>query len=311
MPGPSEAPRRARRAVHGVLLLDKPAGLSSNQALQAVKRLYRASKAGHGGSLDPLATGLLPVCLGEATKVSGCLLNAGKAYRFVARLGLVTRTGDTEGEVVAVYPVPALSEADVQAALERLRGERLQVPPMYSALKRDGQPLYKLARLGQEVERAPRPVTIHALELKAFDGNRFEAEVRCSKGTYIRTLAEEIGKALGCGGAHLTMLRRTEVAPYDATCMVTFEQLHEALAQGGETALDALLLPVDTAIADWPKVELGGDAAHYLASGQAVRVAGGPPADRVRAYGPGGRFLGLAEILDDGRVAPRRMLRMD
>lgn len=299
--------RRERRDVHGIVLLDKPAGLSSNLALQIVRGIYGARKAGHGGSLDPLATGLLPLLFGEATKVSGRLLEATKGYRFTARLGITTSTGDAEGAVLEERPVERYDRAVFETVFERFRGEILQVPPMHSALKREGQPLYRLARKGVEVEREPRPVTIHALTLLGWDDTSFTADVRCSKGTYIRTLAVDIGAALGCG-AHVVSLRRTEVAPYDATRMVTLEALRECAENGGDAALDAWLLPIDSALVDWPEVRLGADAAHYFVCGNAVQTRTAPRQGWVRVYADDGRFVGLGEVLDDGRVAPRRVL---
>ena len=199
---------RQRRPVSGIVLLDKPVGWTSNAALQTVKRLYQAQKAGHTGSLDPLASGLLPLCLGEATKLSGVLLNADKTYRFTCRLGVTTATGDAEGEIIATRPVGPLSREQVEAALRRFTGVIQQTPPMYSAVKRDGQPLYKLARRGIEVERAPREVTVRELRLLRLEGGELECELRCSKGTYVRVLAADLGETLGCG-AHVAALRRT------------------------------------------------------------------------------------------------------
>ena len=298
--------RRDRRPVSGVLLLDKPVGWTSNAALQAVKRLYRAQKAGHTGSLDPLASGLLPICLGEATKLSGLLLNADKGYRFTCWLGVTTTTGDAEGEILATRPVGPLSRERVEATLRRFTGVIQQTPPMYSALKRDGQPLYKLARKGIEVERAPREVRIHELRLLRLDDEELECELRCSKGTYVRTLAADFGEVLGCG-AHIVALRRTAVEPYEAGRMVTLEALRER-AEQGLAVLDAVLLPADSALPDWPTVQVRGDAAFYLRQGQPVLVPRAPTQGWVRLYEGEERFLGIGEILDDGRVAPRRLL---
>ncbi|MDG4595322.1 MAG: tRNA pseudouridine(55) synthase TruB [Candidatus Contendobacter sp.] len=295
-----------RRSVSGVLLLDKPVGWTSNAALQAVKRLYRARKAGHTGSLDPLASGLLPLCLGEATKLSGLLLNADKTYRFTCRLGVTTTTGDAEGEILVTRPVGPLSREQVEIALRRFTGAIQQTPPMYSALKRDGQPLYKLARKGIEVERVPREVTVRDLRLLELGGGELECELRCSKGTYVRVLAADLGEALGCG-AHVTTLRRIAVEPYDARRMVTLEALRTR-AEQGLTALDAVLLPADSALPDWPVVRVRGDAAFYLCQGQPVLVPRAPTQGWVRLYEGEERFLGIGEILDDGRVAPRRLL---
>lgn len=295
-----------RRAVVGVLLLDKPVGWTSNAALQAVKRLYRAKKAGHTGSLDPLASGLLPICLGEATKLSGLLLDADKAYRFTCRLGVTTATGDAEGEVLATRPVGPLSRERIEAALRGFIGPIRQIPPMYSAVKRAGQPLYKLARQGIEVERTPREVTVRELRLVRQDAEELEFELRCSKGTYVRALAADLGEALGCG-AHVSALRRTAVEPYDADRMVALEALREA-AEQGLAALDRWLLPPDSAVAGLPAVSVSGDAAFYVRQGQPVLVPRAPTRGRVRLYEGERRFLGIGEILDDGRVAPRRLL---
>ena len=304
-------PQRVRvpkRAVHGVLLLDKPQGISSNSALQIAKRLYRAQKAGHSGSLDPLATGLLPLCFGEATKVSGFLLDADKTYRFSAQLGVTTDSGDADGQVLATRPLPAdLSPERVEAVLAQFRGPILQIPPMYSAVHHQGQRLYRLARQGVEVERPARPVTIHDLRLLTLAGATLECEVRCSKGTYVRVLAEDIGQALGCG-AHITVLRRVGVAPYDASRMLTLPQL-EALAAEGEAALDAQLLPVDSAIAAWPALTLSAELAHALRLGQALRIDSAPNTGCVRVYSANAGFIGIGEILDDGRVAPKRLIQ--
>ena len=302
----TDTPKRQRRPVDGLLLLDKPVGWTSNAALQTVKRLYQAAKAGHTGSLDPLASGLLPICLGAATKLSGWLLNADKSYQFTCRLGITTTTGDAEGEVVAARPVGPLNHAQVEAAMQRFIGVIEQIPPMYSALKRGGQPLYKLARKGIEIEREPRQVTVYAFQLLRWEGEELACELRCSKGTYVRTLAADLGEALGCG-AHIAALRRTAVAPYDATRMVTLDRLREQ-AEQGLAALDALLLPLDTAVTQWPAIRVRGDAAFYLRQGQPVLAPHAPTQGWVRLYEGEHTFLGIGEILDDGRVALRRLL---
>ncbi|MDX1381649.1 MAG: tRNA pseudouridine(55) synthase TruB, partial [Xanthomonadales bacterium] len=240
--------RRHGRPVHGIVLLDKPAGLSSNQALQRVKRLYDAQKAGHTGNLDPFATGMLPACLGEATKTAGFMLDADKRYRAVAELGTRTGTGDPEGATVETAPVPELDEDRIRAAMAGLTGEIRQVPPMHSALKHQGRPLYELARRGETVERKARQVTIHALELLDWTSPRLEFEVHCSKGTYVRVLAEDLARALGTV-AHLVALRRLEVAPFDPQGMVTLAQLEQSQAAG---TLDAHLLPPDAGLVGWP-----------------------------------------------------------
>ncbi len=294
------------RTVNGILLLDKPAGLTSNAALQTVKRLYRARKAGHTGSLDPLATGLLPICFGEATKISGFLLDADKHYRVQCRLGERTNTGDAEGEVLEQRPVEGITEAALRKVIEGFIGDIEQIPPMYSALKHKGERLYNLARQGVEVEREARTVTIHALELLDFSGDHVELRVHCSKGTYVRTLVEDIGELLGCG-AHVSGLRRLGVGPFDGSVMYDMDAL-EALASEGYPALDRLLLPIEAGLAQWPGVSLSGDAAFYLRQGQPVLVPQAPTQGWVRLYEGDRQFMGMGEILDDGRVAPRRLM---
>ena len=302
------ARRRAKgRPVNGILLLDKPSGMTSNEALQKVKWLYFARKAGHTGSLDPLASGMLPICLGEATKVSGFLLDADKRYWVRCKLGERTATGDAEGEVLETRPVGELDAVQVEAVLARFRGTIEQVPPMYSALKHEGQRLYKLARQGVEVERQPRQVEIHELQLLALEGDSMDILVHCSKGTYVRTLVEDIGEALGCG-AHVAGLRRTAVGPYQEDQMVTMERL-EQLREQDKAALDDLLLPVESALVQWPDVELTPDAAFYLQQGQPVLVPHAPTRGWVRLYERGHRFIGMGQILDDGRVAPKRLMK--
>lgn len=295
------------RPVNGILLLDKPVGMSSNEALQIVKRLYQARKAGHTGSLDPLASGLLPICFGEATKVSGFLLDADKHYRVRCKLGERTGTGDAEGEVIESRPVPALDAAALEAVFARFRGEIEQIPPMYSAVKHQGQRLYKLARQGVEVEREPRRITIHELTLLGLDLPYFDIDVRCTKGTYIRTLAEDIGAALDCG-AHVTELRRLGVGPYDQDGMVGLEVLKAEFQADSFAALDAHLFPIETALTQWPDVRLSPDAAFYLRQGQPVVVPHAPTRGWVRLYAGDRQFLGMGEILDDGRVAPKRLM---
>jgi tRNA pseudouridine55 synthase len=298
------ADRPPKRAIDGILLLDKPLGLSSNQALQQVKRLFRAAKAGHTGSLDPLATGVLPLCFGEATKLSGYLLDSDKRYVATARLGEKTSTGDAEGDVVARSDPSTITPNMMEAAMASLRGPIRQIPPMHSALKRDGKPLYELARAGIEVERAPREVTIHGLDLIAFRSPLLEFDVRCSKGTYIRTLAEDLAAKLGqC--AHLTALRRVSVEPFDSRPLHTLEQLEQAATQG-EAALDALLLEPGAALAGWTGLEVDADGAFYLGRGQAVRVGGAPAAGLVAVRSASGRLLGIGEATGGGTVAPRR-----
>lgn len=297
--------RQRGRPVNGILLLDKPLGLSSNHALQRVKRLYDARKAGHTGSLDPLADGMLPICFGDATKLSAFLLDADKHYWFRVKLGVTTATGDAEGEILATRATDTVGEADVEAVLARFVGDIEQLPPMYSALKHKGKRLYELAREGVEVEREPRAVTIYGLQLGRIDLPEFELTVHCSKGTYVRTLAEDIGEALGCG-AHVTALRRTGVGPYTEFPMYTMTQLEEA-AEQGQGALDALLLPIDTALSEWPEVRVGADSAFYLKQGQAVLVPKAPTEGWVRIY-QGDEFIAVGQVQDDGRIAPKRLM---
>ena len=295
------------RNINGVVLLDKPAGQTSNRVLQQVKRLFNARKAGHTGSLDPLATGLLPICLGEATKISTFLLDADKRYMVKCRLGVRTSTGDTEGEIIEQCDVPALTIEQIKACFKRFHGEVEQIPPMYSALRHKGQRLYDLARRGIAVERRPRHVIIHELELKSLVGDVLSFEVRCSKGTYVRTLAEDIAKALGTL-AHVTALRRISVGLYGTDGAKTLDEL-AACAESGASELDACLMPVDSALADWPEVRLNADMAFYLRRGQPVLVPKAPVAGFVRLYADSGDFLGVGKVLDDGRIAPRRMIK--
>ncbi|MEE8055577.1 MAG: tRNA pseudouridine(55) synthase TruB [Gammaproteobacteria bacterium] len=302
----SRARRRSCRDVHGILLLDKPEGIGSNTALQRVKRLYNARKAGHTGSLDLLASGLLPICLGEATKLSGFLLNADKHYRATFKLGVVTSTGDANGAQIATHRVPVLNVKQLTAILKEFIGQIKQVPPMYSAIKHQGKPLYKLAYQGIVVERKPRTVTIHALDLLEIKDDLIEVEIRCSKGTYVRTLAEDVGRALGCGG-HVCALRRLGAGPFDASQMVALDIL-EGLEHEGLEALDAKLVSMDKALAHRPAVVLSEDGAYYLRMGQPVVVPHAPTEGWVRLYSHASSFLGVGEVLDDGRVAPRRLI---
>ncbi|MBI3187682.1 MAG: tRNA pseudouridine(55) synthase TruB [Gammaproteobacteria bacterium] len=295
------------RAINGILLLDKPVNWSSNDALQKVKRIYQAAKAGHTGSLDPLASGMLPICLGEATKISAYLLDADKTYVFKCALGKKTTTADAEGEVIQTRPHEHITRADVERLLPQFTGDLMQVPPMYSALKKDGKRLYELAREGIEVEREPRPVTIYKLELLSFTTGEMELLATCSKGTYVRTLAEDMGEVLGCG-AYITALRRTSVGPYAGKEMITLEQL-QAMAEQGTDHLDAQLMPLDTGLMNWPAVELDANSAFYIKQGQPVLVAKSPVSGLVRIYDQS-RFLGVGEIQDDGKVAPRRLMHV-
>jgi len=290
-----------RRRLDGVLLLDKPAGVGSNAVLQTVKRLYGAEKAGHAGTLDPLASGLLPVLFGEATKFSQLALDADKAYIATARLGITTTTGDAEGEVLERKPCDVRAE-DVERALAAFRGELEQVPPMYSALKHGGQPLYALARAGREVPRAARRIRVHALELLRFVGDSLELRVRCSKGTYVRTLVEDIGRALGCG-AHVSALRRTASGMFRIEDAVTLEQL-QAETLG---ARDARLLPLERLLGGLPRVDLPAALAERFLRGQALQVEHAPSGP-CGVYGQQGRLLGLGEGRAQGELRPRRLL---
>jgi tRNA pseudouridine55 synthase len=296
------APRRPpSRRVDGVLLLDKPLGLSSNTALQKVRRLFNAAKAGHTGTLDPLASGLLPLCLGEATKFAGELLTAEKSYRATLKFGVTTDTADAEGQVLQVRPV-AVDESSLRAALLRFHGEIDQIPPMYSALKRDGKPLYAYAREGIAVERASRRITISAIALVSFVDDCAVIDIDCSKGTYIRVLAEDIGEVLGCG-AHLAALRRTRVAQLTVADAVTLEHLESMTAD----ARDAALAPTDALLAALPRMDLDERETACLLHGQAVRRADGV-GDRQRIYSHQGRFVGLGELSPDGWLQPRRLV---
>ncbi|MGD8571809.1 MAG: tRNA pseudouridine(55) synthase TruB [Gammaproteobacteria bacterium] len=298
--------RHNGRDVNGIVLLDKPQGLTSNQALQKVKRIFRANKAGHTGSLDPLATGMLPICLGEATKVSGFLLDADKRYHATCTLGIRTDTADADGEVISTRPVGDYSDPQIREILARFTGEQRQIPPMYSALKRDGVPLYKLARQGIEIEREARTIAIHELVLLERGQDTLVLDIHCSKGTYVRTLADDIGEALGCG-AHIAALRRQQVGVFDPSSMVTLEQLN-TLQEQGVAALDDVLLPVEAGLANWPDVRLTADASVFLQQGQAVFIPQIKYNGFVRLYLPDGGFMGVGRVLDDGRIAPKRLM---
>lgn len=294
--------KRVKRPVHGVLLLDKPVGISSNGALQRAKMLFQAAKAGHTGNLDPVASGLLPVCFGEATKFSQFLLEADKTYQAEITLGQTTTTGDSEGEITGSHPVN-VTLSEIELVLQEFTGEISQVPPMYSALKYQGKALYEYARKGVEIEREPRNVTIYRLVLDALDGVRLRVTVECSKGTYIRVLAEDIGKKLGCG-AHMSALRRTATSRFGIAAALTLDQLGEMSAE----QRDAVLLPPDVLVADLPGVTLDADSAFYLKRGNPVWLPRQNTHGEVRLYEEGGLFLGVGEFLDDGKIAPRRLL---
>ena len=301
--------RRGRtkgRKVNGIFLLNKPKGISSNHALQRIKRLFNAAKAGHTGSLDPLASGMLPICLGEATKFSQYLLDSDKRYQVQGLLGIKTETADAEGATIATADVN-VNQSELLSVMENYRGDIQQIPSMYSAIKVNGQPLYKLAREGITIERKARPVTIFELELCDFTSPYMEMDVHCSKGTYIRNLIEDIGEDLGCG-AHVTRLHRSQVGPYQAESMVSFEEAEALVEQSGVTALDEKLLPVYSSVAHWPAVILNSNLAFYVQHGQPIQVAQAPEKGGLRLMTEDGKFLGIAEINEDGMVAPKRLI---
>jgi len=292
----------AKRKIDGVLLLDKPAGMTSNQALQKSRWLFHAEKAGHTGTLDPFATGLLPLCLGEATKFSQFLLEADKTYLAEVQLGVRTSTGDPEGEILETRPVN-VGRDDVERVLPRFTGDIMQVPPMHSALKRDGRPLYEYARMGIELEREARPVVVHSIDLIELDGSRLVLRVDCGKGLYVRTLAEDIGASLACG-AHLQALRRERVGPFDLADAITLAEL-EALSPEER---DAELEPADCLVESLPRLDLDLEASWQICHGQAIWQAGLVVGELQRIYDPTGRFLGVTEVNQDGKAAPRRLL---
>lgn len=296
------------RRLDGLLLLDKPKGLTSSQAVQQVKRLFRARKVGHTGSLDPLATGLLPLCFGEATKVSAFLLDADKWYDVECRFGQRTSTGDAEGEVVAERPVHGLDEVRLESALAQFRGPLEQIPPMYSAVKHQGTPLYKLARAGQEVVREPRMVVIHRLQITSFEAPYVRLSVHCSKGTYVRTLVEDIGEAVGTG-AYVSGLRRTGLGSFDNPDEMVGLAALEQRVGAGDDPVD-WLLPTARALSAFPSLSVNRDMAFYLRQGQPVLVPKAPTEGWVRVYDEANHLFAVAEILDDGRVAPRRLLHL-
>lgn len=294
--------------INGIVLLDKPYEISSNKALQIVKRLYNAQKAGHTGSLDPLATGMLPICFGEATKISAFLLNADKRYSFDCKLGAMTSTGDVEGEVLKTAPVPTLSEIEINSILEQFLGEIDQVPPMYSALKQDGKRLYELARKGIEVERKARRITIYDLQLINYTQDTLSLEVQCSKGTYVRTLAEDIGNKIGCG-AFVSRLHRISVNPFPVDGMITLDSLRE-LQDQGEDALNEILLPLDSAVPDWPAITLTDDMVFYFRRGQQLMLSGENYNALVKVYDPSGIFIGIAQGDGCGNFSPKRVFQL-
>lgn len=297
------------RKISGILVVDKEAGCSSNDVVQFAKRLYGARKVGHTGSLDPLATGVLPLCFGEATKFSQYLLASDKVYLARIKLGVATASGDSEGDIIEELPVPELTDEEIEAALDHFRGPIKQVPSMFSALKRNGQPLYKLARQGIEVEREARDVEVFANDLVERTADKLLLKIHCSKGTYVRSIAEDLGKLLGCG-AHVIELRRLQAGPFAEADLVTVSQLEKAKEDG---LLDDYLQPVASAVAQWPEVQLSANSSFYIRQGQPVQVAHAPSEGWVRLVEDTGSetrgaFIGVGEIMDDGRVAPRRLV---
>ena len=307
------ARRRKGRPIDGVILIDKPAGITSNDTLQKVKRIYFAEKAGHTGALDPLATGMLPLCFGEATKFSQFLLDSDKRYRVVAKLGERTNTSDSDGEVVQTREVK-VDRGQLERCIAKFRGTTDQIPSMFSALKHEGRPLYEYAREGIEVPRKSRKITVYSIELIRFEGHEVEMEVHCSKGTYIRTITDDLGEMLGCG-AHVTYLRRTGVSNYPYENMVTIEHLEALLEQAHREEiaprelLDPLLMPMDSAVQDLPEVNMIPELADHVLHGQPVQVFGAPQEGIVRmTSGEERLFIGIGHIDNDGRVAPKRLV---
>jgi|SRR5882757_4413775 len=302
-------PKRFDRSVDGILLLDKPQGISSNAALQQARVIFRALKAGHAGSLDPLATGMLPICFGQATKVCGYLLNSRKTYRVAAKLGIKTDSADADGVVIEERPVPAFDHAQLCAVLNSFLGEQQQVPPMYSALKHQGQRLYELARDGKTIERPARAIFIEHIALLNSSATSIEFEVRCSKGTYIRSLVEDVAQRLGTV-AHVTMLRRIQVDPFDSARMVSLDLLESLKGQDPTVvpaALDELLLPADAALRDLPLLQLDSAQAANLLHGRHLSGIPISTGGLLRAYGPSERFLGIVKADQQGEVAPERL----
>lgn len=294
------------KEITGILLLDKPTNITSNGALQKVKKLFNAKKAGHAGSLDPIATGMLPIFFGKATKVSQNILESDKTYQVIAKLGEKTTTGDREGQIIETKTYAHLSEADIKAVLQSFIGQSSQIPPMFSALKHQGKPLYKFARQGIEIERAPRNITIHAIELNHFAGDTFSFTVSCTKGTYVRTLVEDIAQTLNTV-AHVAELRRPFVVPFEKNTLFTLSALMKIAEETGEMGLDSCLLPTETALSSYPEVRLTSAAAFYIRTGQAVRAVSDIKNGLVKLMSEDGKFLGLGEATMDGRVKPHRM----
>jgi tRNA pseudouridine55 synthase len=307
--GSDQRKKVAWRDITGIVILDKRSGITSNKALQEVRRLFNARKAGHTGSLDPLATGVLPICFGEATKLSGLLLESEKVYEVSGRLGMSTDTGDSTGVEAARADWSGIDVEQLEKVLERFRGEIEQIPPMYSALKHQGERLYKIARSGQTVERPPRKVTIHKLEILAFKKPDFELRVGCSKGTYVRTLIEDIAVALG-SLAHVTALRRIAAGPFGIESAISVEKLRDA-AGLSQQAVDNHKLDAEVAVEGYPAVHFAADETRRLLHGQRIRSEQSDESGMVRLYGPGDRFLGMGEIQTSGMIAPKRLFQSD
>lgn len=293
------------RNITGIIVIDKPTGRSSNHVLQQVKRLFDAKKAGHTGNLDPLATGVLPICLGEATKISSYLLDSDKSYRVRCQLGVMTDSGDADGQEISQHQLPNVTQQEFEQTLQSFIGQQQQVPPMFSALKHQGQPLYKLARQGVEVERKPRTVIIYDIQLIELNTDSFTLDVRCSKGTYIRTLVEDISHELGSGG-HVTLLRRTEAAGYNLENAITIEQL-EKIASEGLDELDKLLMNSGDALNGWPEFTINEDMLVSLRHGQTIRVDDVYSQPLVKLISEDGFFLGIGEMSEQGVIAPKRV----
>jgi tRNA pseudouridine55 synthase len=304
----NKLPRTVFRQLDGILLLDKPPGMSSNQALQRVRHLFRAEKAGHTGSLDPLATGLLPVCFGEATKLAGHLLGNAKAYETTARLGLTTDTDDADGQVLRERPVPRIDPDQVSAALRAFIGRIRQRPPIYSALKQGGEPLYAKARRGESIDVPEREVEVQAIELLELSDSELWLHITCGSGTYVRSIVRDLGEALGCG-AHVTALRRLWVDPFNTPRMFGLDELGQILEERGEEGLEAVLLPIDAALVLWPQVRLDSAQSLALGRGQAVQLEPADARKEVNAVDSTGRSLGLAELGTDGLLRAKRLFR--
>lgn len=295
---------KPKKNIHGILLLDKPKGISSNAALQRVKKLFSAKKAGHTGSLDPLATGMLPLCFGEATKISAYLLESCKQYEVIAQLGATTNTGDAEGEIISRADIKPITHEIVASLEKQFSGEQWQIPPMFSALKVQGQPLYELARKGVEIERAPRKIQIHDIHIQPISADQLQIRVHCSKGTYVRSLVQDIGVSLGCL-AYVSQLHRTWVEPFQKQNMVSLSALENALHSGGEIA--SYIEPISTALCAFPKIQLSAALTFYLRQGQMVQTKEMGKTGTVQLIGDDGILLGLGELELDGRVQPKRL----